>query len=136
MDKKVHISMEEITRYFLNRMSPDEETSVQIHLRECKEYREELDRLRRLKSEFNKIGQVRDFKHIMTSIGNSSWARAAATIVVILGLGIGIFQLREIKLNNEQLQKFEINEGKGGNDVFDVDTMTYQQYSTFVKDTL
>ena len=47
-----HIDIDRLSRYYLNRLTPEEETAVQEHLRNCPECSDRLEAMRKLRKGF------------------------------------------------------------------------------------
>lgn len=116
MNKK-HLNIDELTRYFLNDLSRDSETSVQEHLSSCAECGEKLDNMRLLrKSVFETDISVASPKYTFKVL-SSTWVKFAAAAVMILGMGIGYFRSSDNGLST-------VNEGIAPEIVLCVDSLS------------
>ena len=93
-----HIDIDTLSRYLLNRLTQDEETAVQEHLRHCPECAGRLDAMRKLR-----------------------WTKVAAAAVIVAG--IGLFTAETVRNRSNVLEQNEIIDGKQiENEVFAVDS--------------
>lgn len=119
---KEHLNLDRLTAYFLNRMTSEEETSVQEHLRQCPECSRKLSELRALYDAFyNEKAEVRlpVFKRII----KSGWTKAAASVIIIFGAGFLIY--KSIMTRQNVMEQQIINGGKEiENLVFALDTFS------------
>ena len=103
-----HLNIETIADYYLNRLEYDQETKVQEHLRQCPSCRKKLEDMRNLHNAFYEEPaeiQISVFRKIISS----TWTKAAASVVVILGAGFLIYQ--GIVTRNSSREQFMINSG-------------------------
>ncbi len=116
-----HLNIETIADYYLNRLEYDQETKVQEHLRQCPSCRKKLEDMRNLHNAFYEEPaeiQISVFRKIISS----TWTKAAASVVVILGAGFLIYQ--GIVTRNSSREQFMINSGMNNveNQVFAIDS--------------
>lgn len=116
-----HLNIETIADYYLNNLGYDQETKVQEHLRQCPSCRKKLEDMRNLYNAFYEEPaeiQISVFRRIISS----TWTKAAASIVVILGAGLLIYQ--GIVTRNSSREQFMINSGMDPveNQVFAIDS--------------
>lgn len=118
-----HIDIKTLEDYFLNRLSPEEETEVQEHLSSCPECSSRLDAMRRLRDGF--FGDVEDGKAlrppVVLRVLRSGWTRAAAAAVIIAGAGLLTYET--VRNRDNVVEQHQLMEGRGiENEVFAIDT--------------
>ena len=100
-----HIDIDTLSRYLMNRLTQDEETAVQEHLRHCPECAGRLDAMRKLRKGFFE----------------DEWTKVAAAAVIVAG--IGLFTAETVRNRSNVLEQNEIIDGKQiENEVFAVDS--------------
>lgn len=122
-----HLNIETIADYYLNRLEYDQETKVQEHLRQCPSCRKKLEDMRNLHNAFYEEPaeiQISVFRKIISS----TWTKAAASVVVILGAGFLIYQ--GIVTRNSSREQFMINSGMNNveNQVFAIDSFDKEDF--------
>ena len=116
-----HIDIDRLSRYYLNRLTPEEETAVQEHLRNCPKCSDRLEAMRKLRKGFFEDEGTHDRKSVIFRIVRSSWTKAAAAVVIIAG--IGFFTAETVRNRNSVLEQNEVIDGKQiENEVFAVDS--------------
>lgn len=118
---KGHIDIDTLSKYFLNMLSPEEETKVQEHLRVCPECSAILKAMRSLRKGFQEDRQKENGKEVLFRILRTGWAKAAA--VIILTAGISIATVDTIRNRTDVLEQHRIMNGRSmEDDVFAIDT--------------
>ena len=79
-----HIDIDTLSRYLLNRLTQDEETAVQEHLRHCPECAGRLDAMRKLRKGFFEDEEAHDRKSVIFRIVHSRWTKVAAAASNVL----------------------------------------------------
>ena len=106
-----HIDIDTLSRYLLNRLTQDEETAVQEHLRHCP----------KLRKGFFEDEEAHDRKSVIFRIVHSRWTKVAAAAVIVAG--IGLFTAETVRNRSNVLEQNEIIDGKQiENEVFAVDS--------------
>lgn len=118
-----HLDSDQLSAYFLNKLSFDEETAVQEHLRLCHECRKKLDNLRCLYNAFEE-NNTQATPSVFKRILHSGWTKAAASIIIIAGIGFFIYQ--SISAKHTTLHQNIINDCRDDNQVFATDTFDKQ----------
>ena len=116
-----HIDIRTLTDYFLNRLSPEEETRVQEHLSSCPECAWKLEGMRRLRQGFFGEEEEKTAVPALTRILRSGWTRAAAAVIIIAG--IGVISYETVRDRDSVFGRHQVQEGNGiENQVFAIDT--------------
>ena len=116
-----HIDIDTLSRYLLNRLTQDEETAVQEHLRHCPECAGRLDAMRKLRKGFFEDEEAHDRKSVIFRIVHSRWTKVAAAAVIVAG--IELFTAETVRNRSNVLEQNEIIDGKQiENEVFAVDS--------------
>lgn len=117
-----HIDIKTLSEYFLNRLTREEETQVQEHLSSCPECRKHLEAMRRLhQGMFGEETGTGSIRLVMTRIVRSTWAKAAA--VLILVLGIGYFTYETVSNRSHIVEQNQVQSVRDiENEVFAIDT--------------
>lgn len=116
-----HLNIETIADYYLNKLEYEQETKVQEHLHQCPSCRKRLEDMRTLHNAFYEEPaeiQISVFKKVISS----TWTKAAASVVVILGAGFLIYE--GIATRNGSREQYLINSGIDPveNQVFAIDS--------------
>ncbi len=117
-----HYDIEELSRYFLNRMSPEEETALQEHLEKCPKCRKSLADLRTLHAQFSDIDSLKESQTTFVKVVSSFAFRVAAIIIVVVIVGVALFKWGSSQTRNSLPTQMQINEGKDPKQVFDIDS--------------
>ena len=116
-----HIDIDILSRYLLNRLTQDEETAVQEHLRQCPECAGRLEAMRKLRNVFFEDTESQDRKSVIFRIVRSRWTKVAAAVIIVAG--IGLFTAETVRNRSNILEQHEIVNGDNpDNEVFAVDT--------------
>lgn len=129
-----HIDNKDLSRYFMNEMSGDEESMVQEHIGECTWCRKKIQDMRKLKIEFDKIDTLHGNRHLFIRVINSTWTRVAATLLVIAAVGVAIYQVSRSGSNLPQ--QLQINTPHQHENVLDIDTLSSDLPATFPTDSI
>lgn len=125
-----HIDIKTLSDYFLNRLTPEEETAVQEHLSQCPECSEKLAAMRRLRDSM--FAQEQPARPAVFKIVRSGWFKAAAAVIIVAG--IGLFTAETVRHRSSVLEQHEINGGGDiENEVFAIDTFDKQD-STYYRE--
>jgi hypothetical protein len=119
-----HLNSDSIFKYVSGKMSPEEETSVQKHISECPECRNKLRSFRSLSFFFSEKESKSKSHTFFLKIYHNTYFRIAAVLVVVLGIGFGIYKSRPTG--------FPIQEGVSPENVFSTDTFPQKKDSTCV----
>lgn len=116
-----HIDIKTLSGYFLNRLSPEEETAVQEHLHKCPECSARLEAMRKLRQGLFQEDTGQSRPKVIFRILRSGWTKAAAAVIVVAGIGFTTFQT--IKNRSNIIRQHEIlNNGNEGDNALDIDT--------------
>ncbi len=119
---KGHLDIKTLSDYFLNRLSPQEETEVQEHLSSCPECASALNAMRRLKEGFFEDDSAAPARRpVLFRIMRSGWTKAAAAVIIVAGLGI--FTYETVRNRDNVIEQHQIQQGRSlENQVFAIDT--------------
>lgn len=95
-----HPNMEKISDYLTNRLSTEEEISVQEHLHSCSECMERVRRMRLLRDSIFNGQDKAENENIFIRIVKSTAFKAAAVVVILAGITLFI---RESLRNSEEV---------------------------------
>ncbi|MGM9775354.1 MAG: anti-sigma factor family protein [Candidatus Coprenecus sp.] len=95
-----HPNMEKISDYLTNRLSIEEEISVQEHLHSCSECMERVRRMRLLRDSIFNGQDKAENENIFIRIVKSTAFKAAAVVVILAGITLFI---RESLRNSEEV---------------------------------
>lgn len=117
-----HTDIKTLSEYFLNKLTREEETQVQEHIASCPECRKRLEAMRRLhQGMFGEDTDTGNVRPVLTRIIRSAWTKAAAALVLVLGIGYFTYETvrnRSSIVEQNQIQNIRDIE----NEVFAIDT--------------
>lgn len=94
-----HLITEDISRYVTNKMSLEEETSLQEHISECEECARKVKEFRALHYAFISEETVSRTKRIWLTIYHNPFVRIAAVLAIVAGVGFAVYSSRPQKGN-------------------------------------
>lgn len=123
-----HIDINDISRYVSNKMSPEEETSVQEHISGCEECSKKLKDFRTLHSVFMGEEKENSFKNFFFKVYHNPIVRVAAVIAIVAGVGFAIYSSRPkgTKINvGTEAPTYLSTDSLSRDSIPDQDTMIY-----------
>lgn len=119
-----HIDIRTLSRYFLNMLSPEEETAVQEHLHICRECSAKLEAMRKLRDGIFDGNTQKKENGTLFRIIRSGWTKAAAAVIV--AACISVVSIQTARNRSDIAEQHTIIQNNTDESVLDIDTFDRQ----------